>query len=68
MRTAFGYEGCPIMFVPKARPKTVESGAETQAIEQKSGGPDGRVPGGAARTLFAQAEEKIALKLVHTGE
>jgi GTPase len=25
MRTAFGYEGCPITFVPKARPKTVES-------------------------------------------
>jgi GTP-binding protein len=25
MRTAFGYEGCPIVIVPKARPKTVES-------------------------------------------
>jgi GTP-binding protein len=25
MRTAFGYEGCPIVLVPKARPKTVES-------------------------------------------
>jgi len=25
MRRAFGYEGCPITFVPKARPKTVES-------------------------------------------
>jgi GTP-binding protein len=25
MRTAFGYEGCPIILVPKARPKTVES-------------------------------------------
>ena len=24
MRTAFGYEGCPIVLVPKARPKTVE--------------------------------------------
>ena len=42
-------------------------GAKTQAIEQKSGGPDGRVSGGAARTLFAQAEEKIALKLVRSG-
>jgi GTP-binding protein len=25
MRRAFGYEGCPIVLVPKARPKTVES-------------------------------------------
>jgi GTP-binding protein len=25
MRKAFGYEGCPIVIVPKARPKTVES-------------------------------------------
>lgn len=25
LRTAFGYEGCPIILVPKARPKTVES-------------------------------------------
>ena len=25
MRAAFGYEGCPIVFVPKPRPKTVES-------------------------------------------
>lgn len=24
MRRAFGYEGCPIRFVPKARPKTIE--------------------------------------------
>ena len=24
MRRAFGYEGCPIILVPKARPKTVE--------------------------------------------
>jgi hypothetical protein len=23
MRTAFGYEGCPIVLVPKARPKTI---------------------------------------------
>jgi GTP-binding protein len=25
LRKAFGYEGCPIIFVPKPRPKTVES-------------------------------------------
>ncbi|MBW8865652.1 MAG: hypothetical protein JF609_12180, partial [Verrucomicrobia bacterium] len=25
MRTAFGYEGCPVVLVPKPRPKTIES-------------------------------------------
>ena len=25
LRTAFGYEGCPIILLPRARPKTVES-------------------------------------------
>jgi len=25
LRRAFGYEGCPIILVPKARPKTIES-------------------------------------------
>jgi len=25
LRAAFGYEGCPIVLVPKPRPKTVES-------------------------------------------
>lgn len=25
MRTAFGYEGCPIVFIARARPKTIES-------------------------------------------
>jgi GTP-binding protein len=24
MRTAFGYEGCPVILVPKPRPKTIE--------------------------------------------
>jgi GTP-binding protein len=24
MRTAFGYEGCPILLIPRARPKTIE--------------------------------------------
>jgi hypothetical protein len=25
LRKAFGYEGCPIVLIPKARPKTIES-------------------------------------------
>jgi GTP-binding protein len=30
MRTAFGYEGCPIVLVPKARPKTIEPVRKTK--------------------------------------
>jgi GTP-binding protein len=30
VRTAFGYEGCPIVLVPKPRPKTVESKGKGQ--------------------------------------
>ncbi len=41
MRTAFGYEGCPITFVPKARPKTVESMRKPKPFDPKSCRPDG---------------------------
>ncbi len=34
MRTAFGYEGCPIILVPKARPKTVESKRKIRPIQK----------------------------------
>ena len=38
MRRAFGYEGCPIVIVPKARPKTVEPIRKVQAdAEQRLG-------------------------------
>ena len=36
MRKAFGYEGCPIVLVPKARPKTVEP---LRKFKQRPGGP-----------------------------
>ena len=38
MRTAFGYEGCPITFVPKARPKTVESMRKPKPLDPKLAG------------------------------
>jgi GTP-binding protein len=48
MREAFGYEGCPILLVPKARPKTIEPvrkfkerSQQTKRHEHK--GPRGRV-------------------------
>lgn len=46
LRAAFGYEGCPILVVPKPRPKTVESVREHQpqkpARQQKGGGRENR--------------------------
>ena len=35
LRTAFGYEGCPIVLVPKARPKTIEPVRKFQPPHQK---------------------------------
>ena len=35
MRTAFGYEGCPIVLVPKARPKTVEPKRKFKPAHEK---------------------------------
>jgi GTPase len=36
LRRAFGYEGCPIVFVPKARPKTVEPIRKFKPAHKKS--------------------------------
>jgi len=42
MRTAFGYEGCPVVLVPKARPKTIEPLRKPKPLHHKSGGKDGQ--------------------------
>ncbi|MEI7533357.1 MAG: ribosome biogenesis GTPase Der [Verrucomicrobiae bacterium] len=42
LRTAFGYEGCPIVLVPKARPKTVMPKRKFRAIAQTPGKPGGK--------------------------
>ncbi len=39
MRTAFGYEGCPIVLVPKARPKTIAPVRKPKPAHQKPGAP-----------------------------
>ena len=36
LRRAFGYEGCPLILVPKARPKTVEPKRKYRTTEQPS--------------------------------
>jgi GTP-binding protein len=40
LRRAFGYEGCPIVIVPKARPKTVRP---IRKFKPKHGKPQGRI-------------------------
>jgi GTP-binding protein len=38
MRTAFGYEGCPVVLAPKARPKTIEPVRKPKPLHgQKAG-------------------------------
>jgi GTPase len=38
MRKAFGYEGCPIVLVPKARPKTIEPIRKFKLANKKAAG------------------------------
>jgi GTPase len=38
MRKAFGYEGCPIVLVPKARPKTIEPIRKFRPVDKKAAG------------------------------
>jgi GTPase len=38
LRKAFGYEGCPVVLVPKARPKTIEPMRKPKPGESKSAG------------------------------
>ena len=46
MRKAFGYEGCPIVLVPKPRPKTVEPIRKFRPLERKQ---SGKFPSGQRR-------------------
>jgi hypothetical protein len=44
MRTAFGYEGCPVVLVPKARPKTIEPLRKPKPLHPRTAGKDGKFP------------------------
>jgi GTP-binding protein len=39
LRTAFGYEGCPLVLVPKARPKTIEPMRKFKTTSRNAPGP-----------------------------
>jgi GTP-binding protein len=43
LRAAFGYEGCPILLVPKARPKTIEPVRKFKPEHKKQMGKAGRM-------------------------
>ena len=41
LRTAFGYEGCPLVLVPKARPKTVLPKRKFRPVQEQAPGKSG---------------------------
>jgi GTP-binding protein len=52
LRKAFGYEGCPIVLAPKARPKTIESVRVRKQQHTKARGPIKRHRPGDSRRKF----------------
>jgi len=68
LRKAFGYEGCPIVLVPKARPKTIEPVRKFKPAHNKS---TGRTDAHrkAQHERYSRARgKKIALNFIHNGE
>jgi len=58
LRTAFGYEGCPIILVPKPRPKTVESVRKFRSKAPRPGDREQFRPGRRPRTDKRQRRAK----------
>jgi GTP-binding protein len=68
LRTAFGYEGCPIVLVPKARPKTIEPVRKFKPAHNKS---TGKIEAHrkARNERYSRTQVKKSRgKLVHRGE
>jgi len=71
LRTAFGYEGCPIVLVPKARPKTIEPVRKFKPAHQKPTGKAGRVEAHrkAQHERYSRVHgQKSRGQVVHRGE
>jgi len=64
MRTAFGYEGCPIVLVPKARPKTIAPMRKFRPVNEKTAAKFGAntAPRTGPRTGFKKHEKKAFSK------
>jgi GTPase len=60
MRTAFGFEGCPIVLVPKPRPKTIEPVRKFRPVHEKTVAKFGSSTGsrGGARGGFKKGGKK----------
>jgi GTPase len=54
LRKAFGYEGCPIVLAPKARPKTIEPVRKFKASQDKQ---SGRFPRRRGKSLRAREKK-----------
>ncbi len=68
LRTAFGYEGCPIVLVPKARPKTIEPVRKFKPAHDKA---TGRIEAHrkARHERYSRSNEKKTRgRVVHRGE
>ena len=70
MRAAFGYEGCPIVLVPKARPKTIESMRKFKQVDGKTSGrpvliPDHKSSNRAGGRASRKPAKKPAGKFLH---
>jgi GTP-binding protein len=71
LRTAFGFEGCPIVLVPKARPKTIEPVRKFKPEHKKQTGKAGRIEAHrkAQHERYSRVRgKKSQQKLVHRGE
>jgi len=62
LRTAFGYEGCPVVLVPKARPKTIEPMRKRklqQPVQSRPGGRPGRFQARSKNTFRGKKQSSI---------
>ena len=68
LRTAFGYEGCPIVLVPKARPKTIEPVRKFKSAHNKATGKIEAHRKARHERYSRSNEKKPRGRVVHRGE
>ena len=68
LRTAFGYEGCPILLVPKARPKTIDPVRKFKPAHNKATGKIEAHRKARHERYSRSNEKKPRGRVVHRGE
>jgi GTP-binding protein len=68
LRTAFGFEGCPILLVPKARPKTIDPVRKFKPAHNKATGKIEAHRKARHERYSRTHENKSRGKVVHRGE